>query len=159
MSGVPENIVKIVSDAGKADLSGAMKQRIGDAKAAITGLDRIKELFNPAYVGPIQGRLGEARSASLEAGTPGAITDPDQHEFYSQVTNVKNAAIKAITGAQMSEPEAKRIMGQLPVPTFSSGRFMSNLEVMQQSLRDVIAEYEELGGTLSRSETLRHTNQ
>ena len=72
-------------------------------------------------IGPFGGR---SRSAFLALGDFGQSvgqffgdTEQDQKDFaeFKAVTaGFKNAVIKAITGAQMSEQEAKRIMEQIP---------------------------------------------
>lgn len=86
-----------------------MRADLARGAASLEGVDRLAELFKPEYVGPLTGR---ARSIGQQI--PGVPVDPGYAEFEAETAALRNAIIKAITGAQMSEPEARRIMQQIP---------------------------------------------
>jgi len=89
-----------------------------------TSKDTLRLIVN-AYqdekVGPIAGRY-----ATLQewAGT----NTPEAARFMSLVRSYQNSMIKAITGAQMSEPEAVRLLGQMPTFKDNPAAFVSKLQ-------------------------------
>jgi hypothetical protein len=99
---------------------------IADALSELTYsqevLGRIKDSFDPKFVGPIAARAGKI-SQYVEN-----LTDEQRVEFYGNVAEYKNSIIKAITGAQMSELEAKRIIQQIQNENASPKAFMAGLE-------------------------------
>ncbi|MHA2063547.1 MAG: hypothetical protein ACXABY_04105 [Candidatus Thorarchaeota archaeon] len=95
-----------------------------ETQQGMDSLYRIKDLFDAHFVGPYAGRKGAV-------GDIFGFNPQKQSEFYAAEQQLKNAMIKAITGAQMSEPEAKRIMRQLPdkenPPTVWNARWNQSL--------------------------------
>lgn len=85
-------------------------------------LNRINTNFNESFVGPIAARAGKMSSYLNE------LTDDQRVAFYGDVAEYKNSIIKAITGAQMSEVEAKRIIQQIPNENASPKAFMAALK-------------------------------
>jgi len=88
---------------------------IAEGASSIDALNNMKGLFEEvvsgsgifAYPGPIKGPVASVMGAM-------EMAPAKQEEFRAATFTFKNAMIKAITGAQMSEPEAKRIMSQVP---------------------------------------------
>lgn len=75
-------------------------------------LDRLEQMFNEGasdLIGPAEGR---ARSIGRQV--PLIPSNQAFSDFAAATAAFRNAVIKAITGAQMSEPEARRIMDQIP---------------------------------------------
>jgi hypothetical protein len=75
-------------------------------------LDRLETMFHAGaseLIGPLAGR-GRAIGQQL----PGVDIDPKFNDFAAATAAFRNAVIKAITGAQMSELEARRIREQIP---------------------------------------------
>lgn len=60
-------------------------------------------------LGPAAGRM-----SGFKAAMPGVTVPPAMARFRADTATLRNAVIKAITGAQMSEPEAQRIREQIP---------------------------------------------
>ena len=83
---------------------------IADALASEDALNNLGTLFDSEFVGPIKGRIGSVKDAI-------GLNPQLQSEFLAATSAFTNAIIKQITGAQMSEPEAKRIKKQIPEPT------------------------------------------
>src|SRR3990167_6730834 len=92
---------------------GTLGQQTIANEASLDSLARLKEMFDKGAkddIGPAEGR---ARSAGQQV--PGGVFVTERFANFEAATRAfQNAMIKAITGAQMSEPEAKRIMGQIP---------------------------------------------
>lgn len=114
--------------------TGAQRQQTAENTAVLTGLQRLRELAPTtgalsAWVGPVQGRVN-----SLKLITPGVDVDPQMAEFFAETAAIKNRMIRAITGAQMSEPEAKRIMSQLPDINHKPGVFLARMAATERNL-------------------------
>lgn len=127
---------------------GNLGQRTVENEAALDALGRLKTMFDAgasADIGPAEGRA--RRTAQ---GMPGGVTmmewlgqDTKRFaDFEAGTRAFQNAMIKAITGAQMSEPEAKRIMGQIPTitdhPTVWQAKYtqsVKNLEDLERRVR------------------------
>ena len=78
-------------------------------------LNRLEQMFDQGagkMVGPAEGRL-----RSIGQQIPLVPVDKDFANFSAETSAFQNAVIKAITGAQMSEREADRIKGQIPLVT------------------------------------------
>ena len=140
-----KSLAKIRAEAGQqAQLnipdkpSADERKGLTDDLATLSRLDSLKELYKPEYVGPARGRYGAVTE------TVGGISE-DEADFRAETATLRNQVIKMITGAQMSEPEAKRIMRQLPDENNPSEVFESrmkqtrrNVEMMAQKRRDVL---------------------
>ena len=87
--------------------TGAERENLAAGEAALSTLDNLKGLYDEAFVGPIAGRVGKVKD--VFGGNP-----EKQSNFNAATHAFKNQIIKEITGAQMSEVEAKRIMKQIP---------------------------------------------
>jgi len=91
----------------------------GNAKIV---LKDIATSFDPNFVGPVAARAGKMSKFV------GSLTDEQQVKFYGNVAEYKNSIIKAITGAQMSETEAKRIVQQIPDENAAPKAFLAGLQ-------------------------------
>lgn len=120
--------------------TAAERTAIAETEASLDTLSNLESLFNKptTRTGPIVGRTDPT------LGLIGATTD-DQEAFMAATTAFKNRVIKDITGAQMSEPEAKRIMAQIPDITDPPARWKAkmaqtrrNLRVLQQKRSQVL---------------------
>lgn len=109
--------------------SASERQAIAKTRASIDALNNLKNLFDSTQtqVGPVAGRVAPF------AGLAGLTTD-EQEAFMAATSAFKNAVIKQITGAQMSEVEAKRIMKQIPDITDPPARWKAK---WQQSKRNL----------------------
>lgn len=88
------------------------RTQITQNAAASEMLEHLNSLFDQGagkMVGPAEGRL-----RVLGQKIPGVPVNDLFAEFEAASSAIRNATIKAITGAQLSEPEARRIMSQIP---------------------------------------------
>jgi len=149
-SGINPNAIAVVKTDAKGNNVLALEQKespgagertdMAEAAASVDALTNLKTLFDDldTFTGPIVGRT-----------TPilGLIgqTKQKQEDLLAATFAFKNRIIKEITGAQMSEQEADRIMKQVPDITDPSKRWISkweqtvkNLEFIQERRRKVL---------------------
>lgn len=109
--------------------SPSERKEIAETRASIDALDNLKNLFDSAQTktGPITGRV------SPLAGLMGMTTD-EQEAFMAATFAFKNAIIKEITGSQLSEHEANRIMKQVPDITDPPARWKAKWEQSRKNL-------------------------
>lgn len=111
----------------KAAPSATERKDISEAAASLDSLDNLGTLFDSAFVGPFIGRAGQVKEIFGK--------NPDQQSAFLAATAIfKNAIIKQITGAQMGENEAKRIMKQVPSPEDSPKTWKNKRE---QSIKNI----------------------
>lgn len=84
-------------------------------------LKSIVESFDPKFVGPLSPIKNMTKYLD-------SLTDEKRVEFNGNVAEYKNSIIKAITGAQMSEIEARRIVQQIPDSNASPTAFMAGVK-------------------------------
>ncbi len=136
--------------AGGAKLSAGAIEKVAGVDQSMGMLDDIEKLLPKMAdnIGIMDGRVARAK---LMTGR--GITQ-ELAEFDAQLTGLKNAVIKATTGAAMSEPEAKRIMGQLPDLTQPEAVFRARMATTRKNLETLKRRTIELsGGTMSSPST------
>lgn len=109
--------------------AAAERTAIAKTRASIDALDNLKTLFDSAQTetGPIVGRIAPTKGLF-------GLTTKEQESFMAATSAFKNAIIKEITGAQMSEVEAKRIMKQVPDITDPPARWQAKWEQSKKNL-------------------------
>lgn len=128
---------------------------------ALAGLDQagqqlndIENAFSNKLAGPIAGRMN---SLALWLDSEDFSSD-ERTEFVTQLNAYRNTMIKVITGAQMSEPEATRLLLQLPNEKFAPAAFFRQLQIAQRETERAIANktrrYEQAGYVIDRSKTV-----
>lgn len=92
---------------------------------------RIKENFNPDYVGPVSGRFGTLM---------GKVKDlpPAQAKFYADILSVGDTELRRRSGAAITPSEMERILQFAPNPNAPSGNFMAQLDRFETELNDII---------------------
>jgi hypothetical protein len=126
---------------GAGKLSAAAVEKIAGADTALGSAKTIGDTLSKyeSKLGPLAGRL-----ASGSLMLPGA--DQGFAEFAAEVATLKNAVIKATTGAAMSEPEAQRIMSQVPDLTNQPAVFKARLTSTIRNLETLKRRTLELSG-------------
>lgn len=122
---------------GGVKLSATSIQKVAAVDQARGILSSIEKLLpNMAdAIGPIDQYLTKAKIATGKGATTDLAT------FDAQIQSLHNNVIQATTGAQMSEPEAKRILNQVPnlgnSPTVFKARMATtrnNLETLKRRI-------------------------
>jgi len=118
-------------------------------------LKDVKLLFRPNLTGPVTGRYQSV------AKLLNSLSEEDRTKFTVSLNSYRNAMIKAITGAQMSEPEAKRLMKQMPDEKTSPKNFLNQLDYVQRETNRRISIHESTlkraGYALVRENTISDT--
>lgn len=98
-------------DAGRKDLrpSATAEENITKAQSTLYQLDTIGSMFTPERVGPLKGRYN-----TMQLAVAGEMGDTGLAEMQAAISGLKNTVINLRTGAQMSEPEAARILQEVP---------------------------------------------
>lgn len=98
-------------------------------------LQQVQNLFDPEATGPVQDKLlafQEYTGIKMPDLQGLSALSDDKVKLRTVLGSAINDYIKAITGAQMSEPEARRIMKALPKPGSADEAFLPALqEVMK----------------------------
>lgn len=123
----------------KAAPAAAERTKIAEAKASIDALNNLKTLFDDleTQTGPIIGR------ATPPLGLIGKTTQK-QENLLAATFAFKNRIIKEITGAQMSEQEATRIMKQVPDITDPAKRWQAKWDQTVKNLKFIQARRQEV---------------
>ncbi len=87
--------------------SSTERTKLAEAETSKSALYNLSNLYKDEYV-------GFGKEQMTKAGGYIGTTTQEQENFYAASIALKNAVIRQITGAQMSEPEARRIMEQIP---------------------------------------------
>lgn len=122
--------------AGAGRLPAVIQERVAAADAALYGMNQIKRLWPQVQhkIGPISGRWESMKNKMPDLGQE---VDPIFAEFEAEVTGVKNTIIKYYTGAQMSEPEAKRLAAQVGEITNRPEVFPIKMRVLEANMEEM----------------------
>ena len=116
------------------------RTKIAETRASIDALNNIKELYDSAKTrtGMVVGRLDPVLGLF-------GLTTNEQEDFMAATSAFRNQIIKEITGAQMSEVEAKRILKQVPQEKDPPARWEAkwkqskkNLEMLQKRRLEIL---------------------
>lgn len=120
--------------------TAAERTAIAETQASLDSLGNLENLFDKSttVTGPIAGRIEPTKGLF-------GLTTTEQESLMAATSSFKNAVIKDITGAQMSEPEAKRIMKEIPDITDPPERWKAkaaqtrrNLQAIQKRRSEVL---------------------
>lgn len=118
----------------RSKLPPAMAEKVAGIDSSLYSLGKIEALYSKPdvqdKVGPGAGRVARAREI-LPFVEP---NDPEYGAFSAEVTTLNNNVIKAVTGAQMSDPEAKRIMSQVPSKLDKKPDFIAKARATRENL-------------------------
>lgn len=113
-------------------LSATMQQDVVRATDTIQTIDDVSYLYEKvkSKVGPWSYPLGE-----FAQRVPGIAADPDFAAFNMMLRGMNNLEIKRITGAQMSEGEAERLLKGMATGTLKREEFEAGLKIMLRNAR------------------------
>ena len=143
------------------EMGGQLKPPPGDLgkqsvmnEVSTEQLDRLKSMFDrggKAFIGPAEGR---ARSIGQQL--PGVPVNKTFANFDAASSAFKNSVIKAITGAQMSEREADRILGQIPTVNDKPDVWLAKAEQTRKNLGDLSEALKKKGTAAPTTESPEH---
>jgi hypothetical protein len=119
---------KIAEYSTALSLLGDLRPDIEDLIKRAEGQLRLDE----GQVGPGMGRLSTFRQY---LPGPLGLDDPLWNRYTAKSAMLKNSVIKAITGAQMGEAEATRLMEQIPLPTDPLGVLLAKYDATVSNLQ------------------------
>jgi hypothetical protein len=136
--GVPGKLVggrsQMVGKFFPASPTGAQREKANDADQGIALLDKLEQqMADPqmqGYIGPAAGRWN-----TLQQVIPGFKGDPTFAALNTDIATLKNATVRAITGAQMNKDETPRILAQIPTEMDKPEVFMAKLKVARENLQ------------------------
>lgn len=126
---------------GGSQMASSLKERVAGTQVSLDTLHNLRHGFKDEFVGPAGGRM-----RTFGQSIPLLPVNPDFARFSADSATLKNAIIKAITGAQMSEPEAKRITEQIPMVTDKPDVWRAKADASEQNLRMLLQRIAELSG-------------
>ena len=130
-------------------LASGLVERVAGGQTALDILDRLERNFKSEYVGPARGRLN-----LLAQVIPGIPVGAGFAGFSADSATLANATIKAITGAQMSEPEAVRIMRQIPTEKDKDVVWHAKKESMRANLAEQMSNIRDVNAAPVSAERL-----
>lgn len=121
--------------------------QVANSVTARRQLAGVRASFSPTFVGPVEARFRDfERTFGIDLGQ---LKNAKGQQFQTELANAINNYIKATTGAQMSEPEARRIQRALPSQYRADEAFIAQLDAALREtdnvLSDRLAIYESLG--------------
>lgn len=117
--------------------TATQKTKTADTQSALDTMVRMRESFNPDYVGPAASTWKKALN-KIPGGSMLGTVDKGAATFYSHSAALKNAVIRAQTGAAMSAGEAERILQQIPTDEDAPDVWEANFKAAEQMLRSVL---------------------
>lgn len=131
----PANQVGRLLSKTRPQMTGEQINEVTNLLNAGKQLEEVERLFDPKAVGPIESKLQsfqEFTGVKLPDLHGLSVMTDDRIKLKTVMSSAINDYIKAITGAQMSEPEARRIMKALPKPGSADEAFLPTLhEIMK----------------------------
>lgn len=124
-----KNIGRLLSKT-RPQLSNEQVNEVTNLLNAQTQLREVKNLFDPDAVGPIQDKLlgfQQFTGIKLPDLQGMSVLSDDKVRLRTILGSSINDYIKAVTGAQMSEPEARRIMRVMPQAGSADEAFLPTL--------------------------------
>lgn len=117
----------LVQIGGQTPASASERTDLAESQASLDALVNLNDLFDESFVGIARGRIGSAKGLL-------GLTSDKQEDFLAATSAFRNLIIKQITGAQMSEAEATRILKQVPQETDPPARWKAK---WRQSVKNI----------------------
>lgn len=122
-------------------LQGRQLEVVTGASEALAILERMRPMaenvLKLGLIGPVAGRI-----ARLSQGLPnelGGSVNADFAGLTSETERLVSRIVRALSGAQVSDKEAQRIMSQVPDLTRRPERFQIDFDATVQNLQDLLS--------------------
>lgn len=102
-------------------LPEAAAKEFGALAALRAQVGEAKRLYNSRYVGPVAGRYYSVAENLVNL-------PPEQVQFYAYVNDIKDALLRARSGAQINEQEYARLVKFLPTAELPPQNFMARMK-------------------------------
>lgn len=107
--------------------------KVSDLMTIQGALQKMEKLYLPEYVGPVTGRVGKVKE-ELVGNLPS-----EQVEFYNWTRDVKDALLRARSGAQINEQEYKRLAGFLPSENIPPASYEARFKRFKQEVDMILS--------------------
>jgi hypothetical protein len=124
-------------------------EKIQETRRSLREFENIRDMFDPEFLTTV----GRARSTAAEAMSRWNVLDlfpgekeryEDKTKFFAAVSDRANRYIKEITGAQMSEAEASRLLKAIPNVKDDPAGFMQKLNFVMEVSEAALDQYERI---------------
>lgn len=103
------------------------EQLTGDI-GLLTQINRARESYSKAYVGPLRGRMEGAKQKLV--GLP-----KEEASFRSNLAAIRNQILKLRSGGAVTEGESSRLLEELPTVNDAPSTFASKMDSFEQTFR------------------------
>lgn len=100
-------------------------------------IGRIRQTYNPEWVGPAAGRFYSTKEALA------GLEDPNQSQFYADTRDLADMLLRARSGAQINEQEYQRLSKLVPTPNLPPATYQARLDRFEEQLRGMIGSQRE----------------
>lgn len=124
------------NDDGRKDLrpSATAEDQLTKSQSTLYQLGELEKQFTPDRVGVLRGRY-----KTMQLAIGGEMGDQGLADMQSTISTLKNTVINLRTGAQMSEPEAQRILQEVPDFNLPPDVFMARLQHAKNYFADYLS--------------------
>jgi hypothetical protein len=108
-------------------------------ESSLLKMQALYDRFSGSFVGPVRGAIptGALAVPLVKILFPALGLQEGEAKFRALVSDIRSATIKQITGAQMNEFEAARILEAVPAITDTPEVFLAKQEVMLHNLAEL----------------------
>jgi hypothetical protein len=103
------------------------RQYLTEAEGLTKVINDIEKNFDEGFVGPIAGRIGEAKSVTVG-------NSPKEASFRAAVSSLKNQLLKLRSGAAVTDQEFERILSELPTENDPTENFKQKLRQTKENV-------------------------
>lgn len=121
-------------------LGETAQKDIVNTESLLNDIGELEKVYNPAWVGPLKGRYNTMALALVGEGDSQGLSDMSQI-----LATLNNTIINLRTGAQMSEPEAQRIMKEVPNMNLPPDVFVARLNGVKRKMSDFLQRRADIG--------------
>jgi hypothetical protein len=93
--------------------------------------------YNTSWMGPVSGRISDVGASY---GIPGTVPSEQEIQFRQVVDDIQDRVLRARSGAQINEQEAKRLKKFIPDYHKPAKTFWSQLKQFEQTYNDILAQ-------------------
>jgi hypothetical protein len=126
------NLEPIPGGPGEKKLPAAASAKFGSYGTLLSSIKAATKLYNDKYVGPVAGRYYSIAENLTNLPV-------DQVQFYAYVNDMKDALLRARSGAQINEQEYKRLVKFLPTSELPPENFMARMQRFKQQVEMMMA--------------------
>lgn len=105
-------------------------------KTLQSALDTAESLYDPAFVGPVAGRLASANRKILG----GVGQSDEQIMFNGSLEQARNTLVYLLSGKQINESEYQRLEKQMPSSSLAPQQFKAAMSEFKRTLNSVVTE-------------------